>query len=313
MKHRLEYWLVRLGAALLCRLPYRAALLAGWCLAWCGYYIFSYRVPEAKQRIREIYGTHFTENEIERIAWKSWRNFIFTAVEMIRLPVASPAWVRSVVAENGTMQKLTAARKSGQGGIIATAHIGSWELAALTCLAYDIPMFSIAAPQKNRLVDAFLNRARAGTGFEVVLRNTSVLKEIIRKIRAGKMLAILPDVRAKTEALRIKFLGKTANIAGGMGFIARQTNVPIFPSINTRRGWGLHQTRVFDPILPDPTIEKRADVRRMTQAFFDILTACINAEPEQWFWFNKRWIFEPLTKEERQQIEDRKQMLESSN
>ena len=105
-------------------------------------------------------------------------------------------------------------------------------------------------------------------------------------------------MRGKTEALPIKFLGRTANIAGGMGFIAHQANVPVFPSINTRVGWGRHRTRVYDPIWPDLKAEKKADILRITQAYFDILTEAVNAEPEQWFWFNKRWIFDPLPKKD---------------
>ena len=192
-------------------------------------------------------------------------------------------------------QKIFQWPETGRGGIIATMHSGSWEMAAaLFGKAYHFPLFSIAAPQKNKLVDDFLNRSRVGIGFEIVIRNASVLKEILRKIRKGKMLAILQDERGKTDAMSIKFLGKTANIAGGMGFIARQTNVPVFPTIMTRVGCGLQHYRFFEPIYPDPKAEKKDDALRITQSFFDILTECISAEPAQWFWFNKRWIFDPL-------------------
>ena len=112
------------------------------------------------------------------------------------------------------------------------------------------------------------------------------------------MLAILSDVRGKTDALPINFLGKTANVAEGMGFIAHQVDVPVFPTMITRIGWGLHRYRIYDPILPDPLAEKKADAMRITQAFFDILNDHVRKEPEQWFWFNKRWIFDPIVKEE---------------
>ena len=290
----IEYLFVRLISGILRFLSYRAALFLGCCIAWCAFYIFRYRVKEAKRRIKEIFAERFSEREINNIAWKSWRNFMFTVVEMIRIPVSSRGWVESVVDVRHQNQKIFQWPKTGMGGIIATAHIGSWEMAALIGKVYDMPFFSIVAPQKNKLVDNFFNRSRAVAGFEILIRNASVLKEILRKIRKGKILAILPDVRGKTDALPVKFMGKTANIAGGMGFIARQTNVPVFPAIITRIGWGRHHYRFFEPIFPDPKAEKKADAMRITQSFFDILSDSINAEPEQWFWFNKRWIFDPL-------------------
>jgi len=285
-------------AALLRAVPYRAALFLGCSVAWCAFFIFHFRVQEAKRRIKEVFGERFSKSKVRHIAWISWRNFIFTIVEAIRIPVSSRSWIQTVVDSNQPASKMSEWLKTGKGGIIATGHTGSWEMAILACLAYEIPLFSLGVQQKNKLVNEFIQRSRAGSGFETVLRNPSVLKTIIRKIKEGKMLAILSDVRGKTDALPIKFLGKTANVAEGMGFIARQTNVPVFPTIITRIGWGLHRYRVYDPIFPDPNAEKKADALRITQSFFDILTECIQNEPEQWFWFNKRWVFDPLTKKE---------------
>ena len=294
LKHYVEYASVRLLAAALCALPYRGALGLGCGLAWIAFHVYGYRVREARRRIIEIFGSRYTPRQAGRIAWVSWRNFIFTMVETLRLPVARPAWTLSVVDTAGTHAKIKNWSDTGKGAIIATAHMGSWEMAVLYCVAVKIPLFSLAAQQKNTLVDDFFNRARAGTGYETVLRSSSILKTILRKIREGKVLAILSDVRGKTDALPIRFLGKTANVAEGMGFIARQAGVPVFPVMITRQGWTKHVYRVCDPVFPDPGADKRNDALRITQAFFDILSEKVNNEPEQWFWFNKRWIFDPL-------------------
>jgi KDO2-lipid IV(A) lauroyltransferase len=294
IRHLLEYICFRALAGLLNRLPYRAALAVGWGLAWLGFYVGRYRVRAAVRRIQEVFPGRYTDRAARRVAWLSWRNFMFTAVEMIRIPVSKPAWVKAVVEVGEAAVPIQEQLKGGRGAIIATIHMGSWEMASLTCLAYGIPLFSLAAVQKNHLVDDYLNRARAGSGFETLLRSASVLKQIIRKIREGKVLAILPDVRSKTPGLSIRFLGQTMNVAGGMGLIARLTGVPIFPCIITRRGWTRHCYRSFAPIRSEPALAKDEDILRITQAVFDVYDQCIRAEPEQWFWFNKRWIFDPL-------------------
>jgi lauroyl/myristoyl acyltransferase len=41
-------------------------------------------------------------------------------------------------------------------------------------------------------------------------------------------------------------------------------------------------------------VDKREDWRRMTQAIFSDIEQAIMADPEQWFWFNKRWILDPI-------------------
>ncbi len=294
IRYVLEYAGVRALAGLLNPLPYRAALAVGWGVAWLGFHVARYRRREAIRRIRDVFPGRFDDRAARRVAWISWRNFIFSVVEMIRIPASSPAWVKSVVEVEESARPLQEHLKAtGQGAIIATCHMGSWELASLTSLACGLPLFSLAAPQKNKLVDDYLNRLRAGTGFETLLRGTPALRGIIRKIREGKVLAILPDVRAKTPALAIRFLGKTMNAAGGLGLIARMTGAPIFPCVITRVGWARHRYRTFAPLRADPALDKQADILRLTQAVFDIFDRWIRAEPEQWFWFNKRWIFDP--------------------
>jgi lauroyl/myristoyl acyltransferase len=35
----------------------------------------------------------------------------------------------------------------------------------------------------------------------------------------------------------------------------------------------------------------------MTQQVMDIITQAILADPGQWFWYNKRWVLEPVKTE----------------
>ncbi len=293
-RYRLEYVAVRAAAALVQRLPYRAALLLGWAAAALLFHGVRFRRAAALARLEQVFGDRLSARQRRRIAWRSWRNFCFSAIEMIRLPVSSPAWVRSVVDVGDAADGLRARVRAGQGALIATAHMGSWEMAALTSLAIGVPLFSLAARQNNPLVDEFINRMRSGTGFETLLRDGTVLKRILRNLRAGKVLAILPDVRSPTPGLPVRFLGHTANIAGGMALLARQAGVPIYPSVITRLGWARHRYRTTTPVWPDPAVEKRADWLRMTQAVFDVFDRAIREQPDQWFWFNKRWILDPL-------------------
>lgn len=285
---------MRAVAGLIQHLPYRVALTMGWGIAWLIFYGLRYRVAAAKARIREVFGTRYSNREVNRIAWLSWRNFCFTAVEMARISVSSPAWIRSVVNVGDADRKILAHVQTGQGAIIALPHMGSWEMATLTSLARGIRLFTVIGYQKNQLVEEYIRRMRLETGFETLLRSSSVLKGIIRKIREGKVLALLPDVRSRTPGVAVQFLGKTVNIAGGMGLIAKMTGVPVFPCVLTRQGWARHRCRIMDPVWPDARLEKKEDWRRITQEVFDIFDRAIREQPEQWFWFNKRWILDPL-------------------
>jgi KDO2-lipid IV(A) lauroyltransferase len=298
VKHICEYLFMRVIVALLRGLPYRASLLTGWIIAWLTFHVARFRANQARARIREVFGEKFSPREANRIAWISWRNFVFCIVDMTRLPRLSAAWLeKHVDGYTETTKQMLAHCRSGRGGILASPHMGSWELAGVAMQLADVPIFFITGRQKNPLVDAYLNRLRGETGIATVQRGSAMLKGVIRRLKEGGILAFLYDVRMATEGVRVTFLGKEANVVGGMALFARQTGVPILPGVVTRNGWTRHTFRLLDPVVPDAGVEKHVDWQRMTQEVFDKLEEEIRKQPEQWFWFNKRWILDPFPRE----------------
>ena len=106
-------------------------------------------------------------------------------------------------------------------------------------------------------------------------------------------LAILPDARMNEGGMALPFLGDHANLGTGMALFARHAGVPIFPCVVIRIGWTRHQAYGFPPLWPDRTMDKKADIKRLTAAVVQLMDKVIQEHPEQWFWFNKRWVLDP--------------------
>ncbi len=294
VKHLVEYAGLRAVAGMVTLLPYRAALAVGYGVAWIAFYIGRFRRGEAERRIREVFGDRFDDCGVRRIAWLSLRNLMFTAVDIMRTPTITLETL-SRIADYGEIQRVAETyRARGRGAIFAVPHMGAWELPGRSMILRGTPFFSVAGKQRNPLFDHYLNSTRARSGMPILMRGASTLKQIISRLKQGEMLALLPDVRMRTEAVKVRFLGKEANIGGGMAMFARHAGVPIFPIIVTRVGWTRHVGRIYAPVEADPAADKHADIQRMSQTVMDIISAAIMAEPEQWFWYNKRWVLEPV-------------------
>jgi KDO2-lipid IV(A) lauroyltransferase len=165
---------------------------------------------------------------------------------------------------------------------------------ARALLLRGLPFFSVTGKQRNPLFDQYVNVLRERSGLPITVRGASTLRAIITQLKAGGMFAVLPDVRMRTGGIKIRFLGKEANLGAGMASFARHAEVPIYPLIVTRVGWARHAVKVFPPIYPDPSLDKTADIQRMTQQVMDIITEAIHNDPSQWFWYNKRWVLDPV-------------------
>ncbi len=296
-KHIAEYILLRILFVVVNVLPLRAALALGWLGSLFFFYVLRFRVDKALTRLELVFGDRFTAKERKHIARLSFRNLCFNAVEAARFGKLTPEKLQKMPLYTGIVAMQEIYQKNG-AFIFSTAHMGNWDLGGIACKLAGIPVFSIARRQKNPLTDDLLNQIRNTTGMEVVLNDSKILRNVVRRLKAGEVLAILPDVRSSTEALSIDFLGGKANLGAGAALFAQMANCPIYPVALIRRGWTHHEYKVFDPIFPDPSLDKKDDWQRMMQQLVSIFDAEIRANPEQYFWFNKRWVLDPIKRAE---------------
>ena len=292
-KHVAEYAALRLCGGVLTVLPYPVALGVAWILARLLFHVVRFRRREVVARIRAVFGADTPRRVVHRIAWESLRNTAFNAIDMLRLSHFTLGWMERHTTLPDALRKVKTQTDTGRGCVIATAHMGSWELTGVATHLLGIPVFTFYARQRNPLVNRYLATLRHGPGIQAFERGNVNLRTIIQRLKAGQALAILPDIRKSSEGLRVPFLGGEANVGEGMALFARQTRVPIFPCIATRRGWRRHDMVMHEPVWPDESLPKEEDVVRMTRHVLNIIDEAIHRDPGQWFWYNRRWILDP--------------------
>lgn len=299
-RHWAEYLLLRGFCGLVGRLPYRPALCLAAGMARIGFALAASRRQEAIRRIRFVLGDDCSPRQARAIAWQSLRNMFFNLAEILYVGGGRPRQfpgsydiqepldrVRTYVKEN-----------PGRGGIFACPHMGNWELAGIVVPSSGIDMFTLTGVQKNPLVQDYLQHLRHAPGVELLPRgSSSTLRKIFSNLRQGKFLAILPDLRSRHPGVRVRFFGGEANLYPGMAHFARQVEVPIFLAIMKRHGWTRHSIELHGPFEPDLALPKSQDVVRLSQLVMDIIDTEIRQDPGQWFWYNKRWILDPLEPE----------------
>lgn len=294
LKHLGEYAALRTLAAILNVLPYRLALAIGWTFAAFAFHIVRFRRRETLRRIRSVFGDGISEKRVREIAWLSLRNMVFNCVEIMRAQKLSRSWVdRHIPGFGEAIPVVHELVKEYGGAVITVPHSGNWDLAGWACAHYGVKMFSIAAKQKNPLVNDWINRQRE-SGMTILERGGGTLKQIIKRLRSGNVLAILPDVRMKTPDLEIPFLGGMLNAGRGMAMFALTAKVPIVPAILRREGWTKHLFVRYPTLFPDPALGRDENAKQMTSAVLQIVDQAIRETPEQWFWYNKRWVLTPV-------------------
>ncbi len=289
----IEYAALRSACALVNAVPYALACAAARMLAWTLFRVFGFRRRPTLARIRGCF-PEMTAAEASRVAAFSLANVLQNAVEMIRAPRLDRAWIEAHVRDlDEYARRLRELVEEGRGVVIMVPHAGNWYMAAWAMAVCGLPLFAIAARQRNPLVNAWMNR-QYGT-IEVLERGSAAtLRDILARLKGGRAFAILPDLRVPAPDVEVPFLNGTANVSHAGALFAVQTGSPIVVAM-MRRVRGRHEFDHLATLRPDPLAkDRREEARRLTREALALIDGAIRKTPEQWFWFNKRWLLQPV-------------------
>ena len=289
----IEYALLRTVCAIVNTIPYRMACAFARGGAWVLVHCIGFKRKRTLDRIRSVFPDK-TIKEALAIATSSLANILLNAVEMIRASRLTKEWITKHVKDMPIYaERLKDILSEGKGAVIMVPHSGNWYMAAWAMARYGMPLCAIAARQRNPHINAWM--ARLYGTIEVLTRGeAATLHDIRERIRSGRAFAILPDLRVPQPDVEVPFLNGTANVSHGGALFSVATGAPLVVAI-MRRENGLHTFDHLATLRPNPDApDKKEEACRLTREVMALLDAAIQKTPEQWFWYNKRWLLQPV-------------------
>ena len=288
-----EYGALRAFCAAVNAVPYAVAMALARALAWFAFRVLGLHRGRTMERLRGVFPEK-SDAERRRIAVDSLANLLQTGVEMMRAPRLTREWMGGQVVDGRlSAETLGALVKEGKGVVIMVPHSGNWYMAAWAMAKYGVPLFAIAARQRNPLVDAWMRRQYGD--LEVLDRGSQrTLLDIIAKLKSGRAFAILPDLRSPVPDVEVDFLRGKANVSHAAAMFAVKCGSPIVVAVLRRQG-GKHVFDHLATLRPDPdAADRNAEAARLTREAMALIGDAVLKHPGDWFWYNKRWILQPV-------------------
>ena len=288
----LEYAVLRTICALANAVPYALALSLARGLGWIGFHVVRFKRARTLARIRSVFPGK-SPRECRAIAVRSLQNVLETGVELMRAPRLDRAWMDRHVADGPKYAELLRTLSDeGKGIVIMVPHSGNWYMAAWAMAKYGMPLFAIGSRQRNPKLDAWMRRQYGDV--EILDRDCrDTLVKIHERLRAGRAFAILPDLRVRRPDVAAEFLGGTANVSHAGAAFAVNCGAPIVLAVMAREG-DRHVFHYLKTLRPDPAADKKAEAARLTREALKVLSDEVMKRPGDWYWYNKRWILEPV-------------------
>ena len=287
MKNRIEYILFIL-LSLLCRvIGLTASRKFSAALAFFFYNFIPIRKKVVLNNLINAF-PDLSEKEIKRIAYGSYKSFTLTLVEILYLPwMTKEQIISSVKFEN--LNLILKKEKENNGVILLSAHFGNWEYCAISGGIQTGRKFSVVVkPQRNTIVDEWMNKARTKWNNDVVPLGISI-RNIVSVLHKKGIVAMVADQRGPEESIKLEFFGRKTSVHTGPAVLALKMNSPIIYGITVRQPDNSYKA-IIDEIskenLPDNFDDK---VKVLTDRMLKYLEEKIRQNPEQWFWMHNRW------------------------
>ncbi len=159
------------------------------------------------------------------------------------------------------------ALERGRGVILATAHVGNWDISGRALHATGRPVHLVMGREPNETTQEYARRSREQAGVRVIYTDSSVFSafNMIRALRRNEILAIQIDRSngGSDSARPIEFFGGRAPFQEGPFHLARLSGAPVVPVVTLRRGLRHYEILLGEPRwvsreVPEPTPSARS-------------------------------------------------------
>jgi len=253
-----------------------------------------YRKRVVMANIDQVFADTLTSEKKTLLAKAFYSHLTTSIKEMIQLRFMSDKKLRERVDVYGYEHLLEIAGQ-GNGVLILTGHLGSWEFAPIGGIAnfkqFKGQFHFIRRTLGSKRLERILFRRYYQAGLRVISKKNS-LQHVCDALEQNHGVVFVFDQHAHLEnrdGIAVEFFGKKAGTYRSLASLSRHTNIPVIPAASYRLKNGRHVLEFHKPIPWQDYGSTQESIYRNTLAYNQALERMILAHPEQWLWLHKRW------------------------
>jgi KDO2-lipid IV(A) lauroyltransferase len=198
--------------------------------------------------------------------------------DMLRLPGLSQAELERRFDLTG-IEHLDA-MVAGGGGIMAVPHCGSFSTVLAMLAGRGYPLVLVVEPIEPPELLAIVSELRSSHGIEVLTLGPNAGRDVLRALRANKIVVLAADRDLASQAIRLPFFGVPTSVPSGIARMA-QRGVPVITAFTAWVAGGPAFTRI-DPLLKFEKAAGEAATEQITRIVLARLEQYIAAFPDSW-------------------------------
>jgi KDO2-lipid IV(A) lauroyltransferase len=201
-------------------------------------------------------------------------------------------WLDETVELDPSCALLFERSRQGLGNLIATAHLGNWEVLAAVLHRQGLEGAVVGLRKRKDPSADWLVQLRSGLGVRTLAQDAAP-REILGVLRGGATLGVLCDLEVRRLAgVHVPFFGTPALTQTAPAALARAARMPIFPVRCVAQG-ARYRISVEAPLEYSGESDKQAATLELLTRLNAVYERWIRADPGQWAWHQPRWRTRP--------------------
>lgn len=288
--HLIEYALAKLALGLMAILPTALTLAFADVVGSMVFFLLPSRARIATDNIRAA-GITNDEASARRLGRRCFQSFTRMVAESVvaRERVTPHNWEQFVTLEAST-EALAMLRDRKQGAVVASGHLGNWEVAA-RAVSMIRPVSVIYRPFNNPYLDREINGDRGGGNLHLISKYKASPLRFMKLLAEGDWLALMIDqhISEQNERVRVSFFDRPCWTTRSVAMMHLTTRLPLFVALAVRTGPMQFTVHLAGPIQWPRSGDRERDVLGITQSLTDEIERVARRYPEQYLWGHRRW------------------------
>ncbi len=172
--------------------------------------------------------------------------------------------------------------------IIFAAHLGNWELPAVSAERHNVTSTVLYRTPNNRFIADYVRRQRAGVMGALLATNRSAVHGMAAVLERGEVFGLLVDQFYST-GINVPFLGQVTPTNTIVPRLARQFDCPVHGVRSVRLPGGRFKVEITPPLDLPRDDDGEIDIKGSAALINEVIGGWIREHPEQWLWFHRRW------------------------
>jgi len=247
-------------------------------------YLFGRDARRAAIRNRAFVLDRHDPDRISRSTRRAFAVQVANYVDLIRLHAASTALIAARVAVPD-VEHLAAALRSGRGAVLATVHIGDFNVVSHASLVRGWPIAIPVENLRSPVVAALLTRLRRAHGVTIVPIGPRTFQDLRDHLSRGGVVAMAIDHDVQGTGEVHALFGQPARLSTAAAVLAARARAPIVPVACVRTADGF-TAELQPPIAPGD----RPSPRLLMRALLPRVEAMIRRHVDQWVMFRSVFV-----------------------